>query len=228
MILTLKSRQPITPSVESFWFESDTVFQYRAGQYLRWTIDYPEPDERGNSRFFSIASAPTETGIMLATKFNPEGSSFKRRLKATVPGEHLTAVGPLGDFTLPEDESQAVILVAGGIGVTPFRSMLKQMTDSGSQRPVQLLYGARTEDELAFKTDLDSWSKALPNIQVKYFVGERVLGAEGIASVGVENKPIYLSGPQPMIEALKTSLELDQKIPESQIKTDYFPGYHGI
>ncbi|HSH31446.1 MAG TPA: FAD-dependent oxidoreductase [Candidatus Saccharimonadales bacterium] len=263
-ILKLNERQPITPTTEGFWFRAETPLQFRPGQFLRWNLPHDQPDERGTSRFFSIASAPTEPAILLATKFNAEGSSFKRRLSAMQPGETVEATGPLGGFILPDDPARPVVLVAGGIGVTPFRSMLKMMADSNRQTPTHLLYGSRTASELAFKTDLDQWASSLPNLAITYVVAQpdpewpgqtgnldaqRILDLTSLPTSTVLGDTegglpprrsgartaghrrwqdprllIYLSGPQPMIEALKHGL-LELGVAEEQIKTDYFPGY---
>lgn len=237
MILKLSSRRAITPSTVEFWFECESPLKFQPGQFLRWVLPHDQPDERGASRFFSIASSPTESKILLATKLSAEGSSFKRRLGSMRPGETLEAFGPMGGFTLPNNPDVPVMLVAGGIGVTPYRSMIKWLADTGRQTPVYLLYASRTANEIAFKPEFDRWAAALPGLKLTYLVqqadqrwpGETGrLKAKRILDATQGGKPlIYLSGPQPMIESLKQGL-LELDVPVGQIKTDFFPGYREI
>ncbi len=136
----------------------------------------------------------------------------------------------MGDFVLPLDTSRPLIFVAGGIGVTPFRSMLTWLTDTDEHRKVKVMYGVRSEDEIVFQ---DAFSKAEQHVTIVVgepspaWGGERGrLTAEMI--LGIEEPTvdslIYLSGPEPMIEVLAKDLG-DKGVEKSQIVTDFFPGY---
>ncbi len=232
--MTLSRRQPETHDVESFIWKPEQPVSFKPGQYLRWTQTDDKADDRGNARFFSISASPTEEVIRFTTKFADKSSSFKQNLQLLSPGDKLDAFGPMGSFLLPEDPATPVILVAGGIGVTPFRSMLKFMVDNNIATPVTLLYAARSDQDIAFQAELENWATLHPNFKITYILstastrlkseagqldGQRIVDLAQAAP----NAIFYLSGPEPMIESLATQLQ--QLLPEERIKTDYFPGY---
>lgn len=224
MLLTLVNRQPETHDTERFYFEPSVRFEYTSGQFLRWTLEINNPDDREIDRFFTIASSPTEELIMLCTKFNTERSStFKLGLKNMTVGQTIDVKGPMGSFVLPDDTNQSVLFVAGGIGVTPYRSMLKYMYDSNEFRPIKMLYGARSEQDFAFRKELDKWA---PKIGADISYSTQQLTAERVYNVA-NGSIIYLSGPQPMAEGLKREL-LELGVDLGRIKTDFFPGYSQI
>ncbi|HSX48078.1 MAG TPA: FAD-dependent oxidoreductase [Candidatus Nanoarchaeia archaeon] len=230
MKLQLIRRQPETHDTERFYFTPGEKFDYQPGQFLKWTINH-EADERGQDRFFSLASSPTEAELMLCTKFAAEHpSTFKQQLKALTIGSVIEAIGPNGGFVLDES-TLPVILVAGGIGITPFRSTLKFMHDSQVARPVRLLYSCRSAQDIVFKTEIDEWTSQHDWLTVSYVLEDtdgRLDAAKIEHLVGsLDGKQLYLSGPEPMIEALEKQL-LEASIAEEQIKTDFFPGYTTI
>lgn len=230
MKLQLTRRQPETHDTERFYFSPDEKFDYKSGQFLKWTIPH-EADDRGQNRFFSLASSPSEDELMICTKFAADkSSSFKTHLKALQIGYSIEATGPNGSFVLG-DTNSPVVLVAGGIGITPYRSMLKFAHDSGLTRPVQLLYSARSNQDVAFKSEVDGWTNQHDWLKVNY-IYEDTDGRLDAAKIdqlaaGLAGKLIYLSGPEPMIEAFEKQL-LEHGIDEEQIKTDFFPGYSVI
>lgn len=238
MKMTLVRRQPQTHDTESFYFKSEAPLAYQPGQYLHWSLPHPESDERGEKRYFSIASSPTEPEVMFTTKFAEASSSFKTALKSLAIGQVLEAEGPEGDFVLPSHPDHAVVLVAGGVGITPFRSMLKYMADSGQNRPVYLLYGCRSEQDQLFAPEIDQWSVSCLNLTVTYLLGQasaswngqrgnlsgrRILDLAG--DLGARS--VYLSGPELMVKSLQEQL-IDLSVPENQIQIDDFPGYADI
>lgn len=229
MKLTLVQRTPQTHDTESFCFKPEEPVDYQPGQFFKWTLQHPNPDDRGVNRFFTISSSPTEEFICLTTKFNAErSSSFKSALKALRPDETIEAVRPSGSFVLPEEQDQPVVFVAGGIGITPFRSMLKFLHDGHISRPIELLYGVRSDQDITFKDELDEWSKADAALKISYIIGEPLSGDKIYELVpDAKTKLVYLSGPEPMIEALEQQL-LAAGQPEELIKTDYFPNYTAI
>jgi glycine betaine catabolism B len=242
----LRNRQVETDNVESFFWETvdeatgePVTPSYRPGQFLRWVIEDPDTDERGNSRFFSIASSPTEPLIRLTTKFNADrSSSFKARLKALQPGSQIKVVGPLGDFVLPKGRS-SLVLVAGGIGITPFRSMIKYLDDSNiADYTVRLLYACRTAQDFVFKALFDEIRQRREWLTVTYMAEESADGwtgetgrLDGNRILGLAGQPdeqlFYFSGPEPMIELLHNDVA-GHGIAVERLKTDYFPGYSQI
>src|SRR5665213_2096041 len=121
----LKSRQEIAAETMAFYFEKPEGFAYKAGQYVDYTlINPPETDAEGNTRGFSLASAPYESDLMSATRMRD--TAFKRVLKALALGAEFTLDAPGGSFTLHNNAAIPAVFVTGGIGVTPVRSIVLQ------------------------------------------------------------------------------------------------------
>ena len=135
----------------NFIFAADRRLTFRPGQYLEWTLPHTAPDSRGNRRYFTIASSPNDSHVMLGVKFYKPASTFKRALAAMKPGDTL-AVGQLaGDFVLPKNPHTKLAFIAGGIGITPFRSMVGHLLDCKEKRDIVLLYSNKTVGEIAYK-----------------------------------------------------------------------------
>ena len=124
---------------------------FRPGQYMEWTFDHRRADDRGKRRYFTLASSPTETAVQIGIKFAEQGSSFKEALRAHArQGTPMIASQIAGDFTLPRDPARKLAFIAGGIGVTPFRSMAKYLTDRREDRDIVLLYANTRYEELMY------------------------------------------------------------------------------
>src|SRR5690242_18065397 len=120
--IKLLRREEVADGTAAFFFEKPDGFQFNAGQFLRFNlIDPPETDEEGNSRSFSIASAPHEAELMIATRMRD--TAFKRVLGSMAVGSEIEVKGPYGRMTLHEDASRPAVILTGGIGITPFRSI---------------------------------------------------------------------------------------------------------
>ena len=143
-------------------FEKPAGLTFEAGQYLDLTLlSPPETDAEGNTRSFSICSAPEDEDLAIATRLRD--SAFKRCFETLQLGAGVQAEGPFGDFTLDENRSRSVILLAGGIGVTPFRSMLRQLAHRKDPRRILLFHSNRRPEEAPFLNELGDLSKRLPN-----------------------------------------------------------------
>ena len=202
---------------------------------MEFTLGHHEPDNRGVRRYFTLASSPTESDVHLGIRFYNPGSSFKQAMLDMDENVPVLAAQLSGDFTLPKDTEQPVVLIAGGIGVTPFRSMLKYLVDKGESRPVTLLYSERTASEVAYKDVLAAARQAGINvictltdkdasIPPGYRAG--MIDADLIRSTAkdLHHTLYYVSGPHLMVNALRRTL-LDVGVPEHMIKVDFFPGY---
>lgn len=141
----------------SFAFDAPGIVGAKPGQNLMMRLDAPE-DPRKGSRTFTMASSPTEAHVMITTRIR-SGSPFKRRLASLRPGDAVEARGPMGRFTLPEGDAP-LLLVAGGIGVTPFRSMIKYAIDTGRSTSMTLLASDRTPEMIPFRRQMDRWAEA--------------------------------------------------------------------
>lgn len=223
LMLTLRRREEVAPGVFEFVFSSNEELRFEAGQYLEWTLPHKKADTRGNRRYLSISSAPNEGDIRFATRIGERSSSFKKALLSLSEGSTLSAASLAGDFTLPKDAAKPLVCIAGGIGITPFASMLREMAQTGVTRPITLIYAANSEQDFAFKGLIDEVAAA-HGIKLVYLAGtrltEEVLRKE-VSDLGAPT--FYISGPDVMVRANKALLR-SLRVPLSHIKTDYFPG----
>ena len=224
MKLNLTERKPEAPGVESFVFEATEGLRWKAGQFFHYVLHHEPTDDRGSDRWFTVASAPSEGRVQLTTRFTDErGSSFKRALANLKTGEAIEISDIDGDFTL-EDTSAEYVFIAGGIGVTPFRAILKDAENHGVQLKATLLYSNRDEN-IPYRAELDALARKNPNLTVHYVTGARIDEACIRQYVPDVTKPlIYLSGPEPMVEAFGKQL-LAMGVPKAHLKQDWFPGY---
>ncbi len=237
LLLTLREKQKIGTNLFNFVFLPDKKMQFAPGQYLEWTLGGFSPDKRGNRRYFTIASAPTEPEISIGVKFYAPPSSFKTQLLSLKPGDTIVAGQLAGDFTLPKDKNQKLVFVAGGIGITPFRSMIKYLLDKKEKRDIVLFYSNRTLSEVAY-IDIFNQAQDMLGLRTVYTLTDlKNIPAEWAGLTGyIDGKMIqaytpdfserifYLSGPNSMVTSFeKTFLELG--VEKSSIRTDFFPGF---
>lgn len=130
MGLTLLEKHPEAGDATSFIFKPETPLVWQAGQFLHYNLLHQNPDERKAERYFTIASAPFEQNIWLTTRHMEKGSSFKAALFALPIGGNIEANGPEGDFVV-NDLAREFIFIAGGIGITPYRSILLDLDQRG-------------------------------------------------------------------------------------------------
>jgi ferredoxin-NADP reductase len=218
----------VKSNVISFVFQPEEQLTWQPGQFMHYVLPHPDADDRGIERWFTNSAAPSEGKVMISTRIdNEHGSSFKRALLALQPGDSVEADGPEGDFTV-EDESRNYIFVAGGVGITPFRSMLVEANNQGKKLNITLLYANRDEN-IPFKEELDQFAAVNENLKIEYIVGPQHLDAATIKqySDNLDNAFIYLSGPEPMVKGFAADLE-QLGVNKENIKLDDFPGYEGI
>lgn len=225
MKLKLLNKKEETPNITTFMFEKPNGFSFVPGQYIVYKIDNNLPDGRGKRRYFTISSAPYEETINLTTKFSKQSSTFKKDLFSLEIGTEIEVNEPGGEFFFDEKFSNH-IFVAGGIGVTPFRSMLLDFKHNHKNPNISLLY-ANKDEIVLFEEELNMIQNTLSNFNLEMFSPENPLTAESIYSKfhSQENAAIYLSGPEPMVEKFLTELE-EMGIDRNFIKRDYFPGYN--
>ncbi len=233
--LTLLRIEKLTPGCTEFVFRPDRKLVFRPGQYLDWTLDVAKPDARGNRRPFTIASAPGDDEVRLGVKFYANPSAFKRSLAAMQAGEVIYASQLTGDFTLPEDTRAKLAFIAGGIGVTPFRSMVQDMLNRRQMRPLVILYGNETADEIAYAEVFDRAGRELGTKTV-YAVADGMAARadmhRGLIDAALIEREVpdynertfYISGPRAMVLRFRRVLK-ELGIPGSRIKEDFFPGF---
>jgi len=235
--IRLERREEVAEGTTAFYFEKPAGFEFEAGQFLNYTlIDPPETDAEGNLRSFTIASAPFEEELMLATRMRD--TAFKRVLKAMPAGTEVKIEGPFGSFTLHRDTSRAAVFVAGGIGITPFRSMILDTARKKSSHRLFLFYSNRRPEDAAFLAELQAVEKKNPSFQ---FIGT-MTGMEKSrqpwqGETGFIDAPMlarhlddlstptyYSAGPPAMVTAMREML-LGAGVSEDDIRAEDFAGY---
>lgn len=217
-------KQKQIENVYTFTFEPSKKISWQPGQYLHYELPHPTADDRGIERWFTISAPPFAKHIQLTTRFDTgRSSSFKKALQKLESGAEIEAGEPRGDFLLEPGASRHV-LIAGGIGVTPYHSMLLQLDHDGQPLNVDLIYANRDEN-FVFDAEFQELATRHPEFIIRKFVGDQRISEDDLKPSLEDEKIIfYISGPRPMVETYQHMLENLDVAPE-RIKTDYFPGY---
>ena len=228
MELTLLDKKQKTKNVWSFYFTSPQPVLWTAGQFMIYQLPHEKQDVRGKMRFFTISSAPFENQIVITTKIDAKsGSSFKKVLMGLKKGQTIQAKGPDGNFVIDSLKSNYVF-IAGGIGITPFRSILAQINYESKiknqKSKITLIYSNKDED-VVFKDELDEISKSLPGLKIKYLTDKRIDRNTIKENVpDYKNSIFYISGPNSMVDSMMELLK-ELGVLEKDIRQDYFHGY---
>lgn len=236
LILRLQEKVQLAPDIYDFIFAPTRNPAFAPGQFMEWTIGLSDPDTRGNRRYFTLASSPTEDRLRVGVKFYEHSSTFKTAMLAMDEDSEIVA-GPLvGDFVLPRDPRQSCVFIAGGIGITPFRSMIKYLLDTHRRRPILVFYASRSPDEFVYGEILDQARRELGIRTIYTITDTQQVPAGWTGKVGridaqmiagelptYQDCIFYISGPQSMVDASKEVLH-QLGVKSTQIKTDYFAG----
>lgn len=213
-------------------FAKNKNFHFIPGQYMEWTLGGFRSDMRGNRRFFTISSSPTEDYIKIGLKISDNGSKFKKKLSNLIKDEKIYANSLSGDFIISERHKKYVFL-AGGIGVTPFRSIIKNAVDKNEKLDAYLFYACSKEGEFVYKDLFESAEKlGLKVFYVCSHPSKKWIGIKGKVNSKMiksevkdyKDRNYYLSGPNVMVNSYKKQLK-SLGIAQNKIKTDYFSGY---
>lgn len=221
----LIKREKISKDTHSFYFERPSTFEFIPGQYIKMVLNIDNPDDRGVSRFLTIASSPTEREhLMITTRLIQ--SSFKKKLESLPIGSEVQMRGPHGMFTLDEQDTRGKVYLAGGIGITPVRSMLVYMRDKNLNNPFTLIASFSNREEIIFFDELNSISSEFR--KVIYVATSEVgrIDEEKIKKnvLYFRNSLFYISGPLVFVEAME-KLVRGLGVSEEDIKSEDFPGY---
>jgi ferredoxin-NADP reductase len=219
--LSVKHVRPETPQHLSVVFERPRGFDYEPGDW----VDLAFAGDLRGGRTYSLSSSPTEPDLMITFK---EGQSeIKKALAGAAPGEamRITAFG--NDYEFQLDEHRDSVLIAGGVGVAPFRSMLKEMLDARRSGSVVLVYLNATDDFL-FRDELDAWQLELPEARVEYLVTQGVKRKDRdrlVREVVPDSAHhYYIAGAEGMIESTEALLDT-MGVDHDDIRIDSFGGY---
>jgi ferredoxin-NADP reductase/nitrite reductase/ring-hydroxylating ferredoxin subunit len=217
---------------------------YTAGQYAFFKLDDIDGDAKGSIRHFSIASSPTEQDfIQISTRIRD--TQYKQKLASLEEGTEISAWGPRGEFVLHEDHSKLAVFLSGGIGVTPFRSMIKYATDK--QLPIKIIMfdSNRNEQNVLYKDEFDRCANQNKNVKIVYTITEEEVQKSDDATNGsgehgridrsmlerhltkdeVTNAVFYICGPPGMLKAMQELLQQELQIPKDRLKVEAFTGY---
>ncbi len=226
-------KKQIGPNTWELAFQPARAVRHLAGQYMELTIPHRAMDFRGSRRYFSISSAPTADGpITFALTVPTKSSSFKKALLDLEPGARVFGTSVGGDFALPRDVAQPLLLVAGGIGITPFASQLAHATAVGEKRDVVVVYATSATSELPYRSLLEQ-----SGARVLLFSPEkpaalpanwehsdgRVTGKSLAASIpDLAKRRTFISGPPSLVNSLRAALK---GLGSRHVHSDYFSGY---
>jgi ferredoxin-NADP reductase len=233
--LRLLGRQELSGGVYELDFAPDRPFRFQAGQYAELTLPHMRPDSRGTRRSFTIASSPAESTVRFAMKFSTPSSSFKTSLATMRVGDYMYGSQISGEFLLPKDTTTKLLFIAGGIGITPFRSMLQYLVDTQQQRDIALLYVVSDSQAFVYTDVLQA--AAQHGLKTVYILSDLNVPAHwqwesGQITQELLNRTVadykdrrcYISGPNQMVVATRKILT-SSGIKRKHIKTDYFTGY---
>jgi ferredoxin-NADP reductase len=231
---TLLEKIPRSSDTTSYRFSRPSEYQFKAGQW--YTIAIPSPGGPLDHHF-SHADSPTESFIELTTRLT--GSDFKNTLDALPIGAEVEIEGPYGGFLFGY-ETPKIAFLTGGIGVTPVRSMLRYLADTGGAgriagQELTVFYGSMTEDGIVYKEEFDEFDRTIAGLRVVHVItkpGESWKSYGGFITADIiraelaypEAWTYYVVGPPPMISAMDKVLE-QLEIPKAQIVVESFAGY---
>lgn len=233
MKATIKSKNIIADNTLYVEFQLATEFKFQAGQWFIVELtNPPHQDERGSSRHFTIVNPPEDNQIIaMATRLSD--SAFKQSLNELPLGTEIEISGPLGEFLLPPEKTD-LVMIAGGIGITPFISQLRHIKNQKLSYKIKLLYFNRNQAATAFFKDLNDLASDISNLELAFIMSDdanwtgetgnisQVLIAKYSANL---TDPIYMVvGPPKMVEAATTELK-KLNLPDNRIKIETFTGY---
>ena len=233
----LLSRTAVAEGTMAFHFEKPPQFEFKPGQAADITLsDPPETDPEGNTRTFSIASAPFENQLMFTTRMRD--TAFKNSLKKVDLGTVVKIDPPTGSFTLHKNSAKPAVFLAGGIGITPFFSIVRQADRDKLPHKLHLFYSNRRPEDTAFLEDLQALKKSNPNFELicamtempkskKKWSGETGFIDKEMLSrhlASLQGPIYYVAGPPAMVAGIKQML-VKADIEEDDIRAEDFAGY---
>jgi ferredoxin-NADP reductase len=217
--LKLIGRRQLSRDQIEYTFEANRALHYLPGQYIELQLPHARADSRGMRRTFTIASAPSDRTIKIGVRHYQPSSSFKKALQTAPIGTVVKATGIYGDFILPKDEREKLFLVAGGIGITPFRAHLESLIKSGKARDGILLYSVRDKADAIYDDILMANEHGIRTYVITNPVDESTIGKY---APDIQERHVYVSGPPAMVDAVH---EKAKRMGAPKVSKDHFNGY---
>ena len=239
MKIKLVEKRDEAKGTKSFFWQPEAPVTWIPGQYYYYTIPLMKyPDARGNTRHFTVSSSPTEGNLLRLTTRIREESGYKKTLDELPIGSEIEGEGPNGTFTLDEKSTNSNVFIAGGIGITPYRSIIKYAVDKKLGIPMHLLYSNSIPEEIAFRKELEKWAAGNPNIKIDMTISHPEESKEPWTGItgriddamikklvyDTENPTFWVSGPPAMIDAMEIVLG-KIGVTADKLHSEKFTGY---
>lgn len=227
MQLKLIDKKEELGNIKTFVFKPLEKLIWKAGQYGVYKLPHENPDLRGKMRFITIASAPFEKKVFITTRIEKSPSTFKKTLDNLPLGGEIELRRPDGDMYI-ESEKKTYVFTAGGIGITPFWSILKQLNFEKKKIKIILLYANKNKDFL-FKKALEEFAKNNLNFKICYFISPQRIEKQNYLDLKINLKQsfFFTSGPENMIYQIEDLLK-SIGVPRTKMRQDYYTGYKKI
>jgi len=228
-------KKDVAPGIKIFAFRPEVGFEYSAGQWAFWEM---EKDGNKLSKPFTIANSPARENLEVATVMS--GSEYKNALDSLRPGDEISVRGPRGNFTLAALHKNYVCFLAGGIGITPVRSMLQDMFDRQDNLEAVLFYSNRNADRIAFRKELDEITQQMDSVKVVHTLTDPAdrEQAEWSGETGYINEEMikkyrpdymecqfYIVGPPTFNKTMRNMLMEKMGLGEEYVTLENFAGY---
>ncbi len=237
LVVRVGHHEQIAERTIAFRLDKPANFVFKPGQFLEITLLNPsETDAEGNSRAFSIASSPRDAFLLVATRLRE--SAFKRVLSHAPQGTQVKMEGPLGDLRLHNDSSRTAVMLCGGIGITPFRSIIVNAIENKLPHRMFLFYSNRRPEDAPFLEELQVLEKQNPQFTLigcmtemersrRRWDGERgKINRQMLEKYlgGLPSAVYYITGPPGFVAGMRTMLE-ETGIDDDNVRTEEFGGY---
>ncbi len=243
MKLTLTRKLEEAKGTMSFFWKPDTPVRHLPGQFYYFTLPKLNfPDSRGATRHITISSSPTEGELIRFTTRVRKESGYKKTLYQLNIGDQIDGEGPNGTFILNDNDQGPHVFIAGGIGITPFRCMVKYASDKKLGTKLYLLYSNSIPEEITFKEEMENLTKLNSNFKLALTVTKpEELKQEwggltgridrGFIESQIENWKLkiadctfWVCGPPSMVDSIETTL-IDMGIASGNMRVEKFTGY---
>lgn len=232
----LEDRAEVAQGTMAFHFEKPAGFSFKPGQTVDVVLDDAQTADPGARHTFSLVSAPFQGQLVVATRMRD--SAFKRALKSLPTGAPVKLEGPFGSLTLHKDRARPAVFIAGGIGITPFMSMLRQAAKERSPQPLYLVYSNRRPEDAAFLAELQALERDNSNFRMLATMTDmgksarKWDGETGLVDAdllqrfagGLVSPVYYVVGPPAMVKAMQETLSR-AGVDGEDIRVEEFYGY---